>query len=138
MNQGEFYKLTHQCGCGSGLVSSWYKDEKKVDVKACESCKPKLLYRIFEDRYLDIFQNWINNLLSDRNPGFEWVWEDLVKEKGCEQVVGLEEAKRRRDGRIMISCPNGDKITRDLGDRSVHILVPVEYAEKVLENGTML
>lgn len=40
--------------------------------------------------------------------------------------------------RIMIPCPNGDKTTRDLGDRSVHILIPAEYAEQVLKTVTML
>ena len=138
MNMGEFYRLTRQCACGSGLVSSWYKDEKGVDVKACERCRSKLIYRIFEDRYLDIFQNWIDNLLAETNPGFEWVWGDLVKEKGCLQVVGLEEAKRRQaEDQIMIPCPHGDKINRDPGDKSVHILVPLEYAEQVLKAGKM-
>ena len=140
MNQGEFYQLIRQCGCGSGLVSFWYKDEKRVDVKACERCKPKLLHKIFEDRYLDLFEEWLGSLFSV-DPGYEWVWEDLLKERGCEQVVGLEEAKRSRDGRILISCPNGDSLQpqhSNLADRSVHILVPCEYAERVLCEGRMV
>jgi hypothetical protein len=138
MKLGEYYQLIRHCGCGSGLISSWYKDEKGVDVKACERCIPNLLYKIFDDRYLDLFQNWIDNMFAETNPGWEWVWEDLLKEKGCEQVIGLEDAKRKCESRILIKCPNGPNIYRRTGDNSVHILVPRDYAEQVLKAGKMV
>jgi hypothetical protein len=126
--------------CESGLVSSWYKDYKGTDIKACDRCKPKLLYKIFDEKYLDLFEDWMGKILLDPPPlGYEWQWEDLLKEKGCEQVVGLEAAKRKRkEDQILIRCPNGDAITMDPGDRSVHILVPKSYAELVLQNGKMV
>jgi hypothetical protein len=86
-----------------------------------------------------LFEDWAGKILSDPPPlGYQWQWEDFLKEKGCEQVVGLEAAKRRREeGQIMIPCPNGDVISMDPGDMSVHILIPKSYAELVLSNGRM-
>jgi len=139
--QGEFYRRAHRCPCGSGLICEWLKNEKGKDERACERCKPALLYRIFESRHLDIFEDWAGKaLFHDPAPlGYEWQWEDLLKEKGCEQVVGLEEARRKLSGdRIMIPCPNGDVISTESGDRSVHILVPKEYADRVLAAGRVL
>jgi hypothetical protein len=139
VNIGEFYKLTRQCGCGSGLVSSWYKDERGTDVKACDRCKPELLHKIFEDKYLDIFEEWMGSLFSEKCVSYEFVWEDLLKEKGCQQIVGLESAKKQqKQDQILISCPNGKDIYVSEGDASVHILVPRSYAELVLENGKMI
>lgn len=141
MNLGEYYQLIRQCSCESGLVSSWYKNEMGVDVKACDRCKPKLLFKIFDDKYLDLFEDWAAKAMFDKDPplGHEWQWEDLLKEKGCEQVVGLEAAKQKQNGdQILIPCPNGDVITQRPGDNSVHILVPKSYAELVLENGKMV
>jgi hypothetical protein len=141
LNLGEYYQLVCQCGCESGLVSSWYKNEKGAPVKACDRCKPKLLFKIFDERYLNLFEDWAGKILfADPAPlGYEWQWEDLLKEKGCEQVVGLEAAKQKQnDDQILIPCPNGDVISMDPGDRSVHILVPKTYAELVLENGKMV
>lgn len=140
---GKFYSRSHECPCGSGRVSDWCRDEKGSEVRACERCKPDLLHRIFEDRYLDIFEEWMATILLDPPPlGYEWQWEDLLKEKGCEQVVGLEEAKRRRKpGQLMIPCPNGNSLSPehwDAVDSSVHILVPSEYAESVLAMGKMV
>lgn len=139
-SQGDFYRMAHLCPCGSGLVSDWCRDERGAEVRACERCKLGLLHRIFEDRLLDIFEDWMSKILFDPPPlGCEWQWEDLLKEKGCEQVVGLEEAKRRRKpGQFLIPCPNGDKISMDPGDRSVHILVPREYGDRVLSAGKMV
>ena len=92
---------------------------------------------------MDIFEEWWATLLMDPPPlGCEWQWEDLLKEKGCEQVVGLEEAKRRRqEGHFLISCPNGNSLSPehwDAADSSVHILVPPAYAESVLSAGKMV
>lgn len=99
------------------------------------------LYKIFDEKYLDLFEDWSSKILfADPAPlGYEWQWEDLLKEKGCEQVVGLEAAKQKKnEDQILIPCPNGDVITTNPGDNSVHILVPREYAEQVLQNGKML
>jgi hypothetical protein len=140
MNIGEYYQLNLHCPCGSGLVSSWCRDERGRRARACDGCKPALLHRIFDDRYLDLFEDWAGKILFDPPPlGYEWQWEDLLKEKGCEQVVGLEEARRRlQEDQVMIPCPNGDKISMDPGDMSVHILIPKSYAELVLQNGRMV
>jgi hypothetical protein len=139
MKIGEFYKLIRQCACGSGLVSSWYKDEKGIDVRLCDKCRIKTLYKIFDEKYMDLFEEWLGTLFDEKAAeGYEWVWEDLLKEKGCEQVVGLETAKQKQSNdQILITCPNGNVISNDPGDMSVHILVPKSYAEQVLLHGRM-
>lgn len=138
MNLGEFYQLIRHCACGSGLISDWCKDERGTDIRICARCKPAVLSRIFAEKHMDLVEEWLGSLFSpEYSPGYEWVWADLLKEKGCEQVVGLEEAKRRRDGRILILCPNGHDLRSDLPDKSVYILIPVEYAEQVLKMGKM-
>jgi hypothetical protein len=139
MNIGEFFQLIQHCGCGSGLLSTWCKDEKGTDIKACDSCKPKLLYKIFDEKYMDLFEEWMGTLFNEKAAeGYEWVWEDLLKEKGCEQVVGLEAAKNKlSQDQFMIPCPNGSVISMDPGDRTVHILVPKSYAELILKRGKM-
>jgi len=99
------------------------------------------LYEIFDDKYLDLFEDWAGKAMFDEDPplGYEWQWEDLLKEKGCEQVVGLEAARQKQnEDQILIPCPNGDVITQRSGDNSVHILVPKSYADLVLENGKMV
>lgn len=131
------------CSCGSGMASDPCRDERGRGVGACEVCKPDLLRRIFEDRYLDIFEGWMGSLFDDPPPlGYEWQWQDLLKEKGCEQVVGVGEAKRRLGpGHVMIACPNGDSLSPERlrsEDRSVYILVPREYADRVLSEGRMV
>jgi hypothetical protein len=140
---GDFYRLCHSCPCGSGLVSDWCRDEKGGDVRACERCKPKLLHRIFESKHMDIFEEWLGALMLDPPPlGYEWQWEDLLKEKGCEQVVGLEQAKRQwKRGDFLIADPYGETLDpayKDSADRSVYILVPREYADRVLADGKMV
>jgi len=139
MNLGEFYQLIRHCACGSGLISDWCKDEKGTDIRICDRCKPKVLHKIFEERYMDLFEGWLGSLFSvEPATGYEWVWADLLKEKGCEQVVGLEAAKRKQSkDQILIACPNGKDIYSDLEDNSVYILVPKSYAEVVLKNGRM-
>jgi hypothetical protein len=129
---GRYYKLIRQCGCGSGLVSSWYKDPKNIDIKACDRCKPKLLYSIFDERYTDLFEGWLLSLFCEKAAdGYEWVWQDLLKEKGCERVVGLDQAKQKQsDDQVLIACPHNKQ--------NFYILVPKEYAELVLENGRMI
>lgn len=126
---GEFYRRGHLCPCGSGLVSDQCRDERGADVKACERCKPALLYRILEDRHLDIFEDWISKLLDDPGPlGYQWQWEDLLKEKGCEQVASLEEAARG-EGHFTVRDPYGEE---------GYVLVPREYGERVLKEGRMV
>lgn len=139
--QGKFYEMAHECPCGSGLLCEWYKDERGEDARACGRCRGELLFRIFDSRYLDLFEEWWVDLFKDPPPlGYEWQWEDLLKEKGCEQVVGAEEARRRKGDRIMIPCPNGDSLSPEhwqSEDNSVHIMVPAEYAERTLKEGRM-
>ena len=139
MKIGEFYKLIRQCACGSGLVSSWYKDEKGIDVRLCDKCRIETLHKIFEEKHMDLFEEWLGTMFDEQAAeGYEWVWEDLLKEKGCEQVVGLEAAKQKQSkDQILIPCPNGKVISNDPGDMSVHILVPKSYAEQVLLDGRM-
>jgi hypothetical protein len=131
--------LIRQCACGSGLVSSWYKDEKGIDVKLCDRCRIKTLYNIFDEKYMDLFEEWLGTLFNEKAAeGYEWVWEDLLKEKGCEQVVGLEAARSKLSpDQIMITCPNGKDIYSKLEDTTVYILVPKSYAELVLLSGKM-
>lgn len=131
------------CPCGSGLPPDPCRGLKGEEVRACESCKPGLLYLIFEDKHLEIFEGWMGAIFDDPAPlGYQWQWEDFLKERGCEQVVGLKEAgRRRRPDYVMIACPNGDSLAPDhwqAEDRSVHILVPREYAERVLSEGRMV
>ena len=126
---GEYYKLISQCGCGSGLTATWCKNERLVDVKACDKCKPNMLYNIFDERYLQCFDNWVDNLLAETNPGWEWVWEDLLKEKKCERTKDLAEAKQKqKENKILILDPHDDKF---------YILIPKKYAETVLLHGKM-
>lgn len=135
MNIGEYYQLISQCGCGSGLVSSWCRDDNGVDVKACDRCSPGLLRRIFERKYAELFEEWLGGAFSAPVVDHEWRWEDLLRERGCEQVVGLEEAKRRREDRFLIPCPSREVMGPESADRTVHILVPRELAERVLREG---
>ena len=137
MNIGEFYQLIRQCGCGSGLISDWCKDDKGTDIRICDRCKPAVLYKIFEEKHMDLFEEWLGSLFSEQAAeGYEWAWAGLLKEKGCEQVVGLEPAKQKQnEDQILITCPNGKDIYSKLEDNTVYILVPKSYAEVVLKNG---
>jgi hypothetical protein len=139
MKIGEFYQLIRQCGCGSGLISDWCKDEKGTDIKICDRCKPGVLHKIFEEKHMDLFQEWLSSLFSEQaDDGYEWVWADLLKEKGCEQVVGLDEARNKLSREnFLITCPNGKDIYSKLEDNTVYILVPKSYAEEVLKVGKM-
>jgi hypothetical protein len=128
------------CPCGSDLVPDRCRDEKGEEVFACESCKPGVLHRIFDEKYLDIFQEWTDTILLDPPPiGYEWQWEDFLKERGCEQVVGLDEAIRRKGANhFLVDDPNGESFAHwGAPDRSVRILVPREYGERVLKEGRM-
>lgn len=141
--QGEFYQRSHHCPCGSGLVSDWCRDERGAEARACDRCKPDLLHRIFDERYLDIFEDWASKIFFDPPPlGYEWQWEDFLKERGCRQVVGLEEARSQRgEGEFLVACPNGNSLSPehwDSEDSSVHILVPRDYGERVLGEGKMI
>ena len=130
-----------ECPCGSGLAPDRCRDEAGSGVWACDRCKPDLLFRIFEDRYIDLFEEWAASILSDPPPvGWEWKWEDLLKEKGCEQVVGAESALNRL-GFVVIPCPHGESLRPEhqgKRDRSVRIVVPLEYADRVLVAGEMV
>lgn len=99
-----------------------------------------LLYRIFEEKHLEIFRVWNESILLDPPPlGYEWQWEDFLKERGCEQVVGLEEARSKKGDHFLIDDPNGESLSHwNSDDRSVRILVPREYGESVLREGKMI
>jgi len=128
-----------KCRCG-GQNPAKCRDEKGEEVFACESCKPDLLFRIFEEKHLDIFQGWAETILLDPPPlGYEWQWEDFLKERGCEQVVGV--AAVRAGDHFIIDDPNGLSLAPEhvnSQDRSVRILVPREYGESVLMEGRMI
>jgi hypothetical protein len=139
---GDFYRRTHNCPCGSGLIGDWCKDEAGNEVRACEKCKIRLLYRIFEKRHREILEQDVGTTPSGpRSLDYELRWQNLMNEKGCVRVVGLEEAKRQRQiGQILIRDPNGDTISPVYAaakDRSVHILISRDYAATVLANGMM-
>lgn len=87
-------------GC---LVASRHGDRE-----VCERCKVKFLREMFDKAFSE----------SDHDR-----WGDFLAGLGCERVAGLEEAKRSRDGRILIPCPGG---------LDFHILGPNECAESVL------
>lgn len=106
MNIGEFYSTNLQCPCGSGLVAS-----RHGDLEVCDRCKVKFLREIFDRAFSE----------SDHDR-----WGGFLTGLGCERVAGLEEAKRNRDGRILIPCPGG---------LDFHILVPNECADRVLVEG---
>ena len=117
--------MIRQCACGSGLISNWYRNQKLIDVKACEKCKHKLLYEIFNEKYLQFFDGWVDGLLNETNPAWEWVWLDFLEEKGCTKI---KEVKNQEDA-ILIKDPHDPKI---------YISVPEQYAETVLKNGKMI
>lgn len=121
------------CSCGSGLMPDRYRD----DVFACELCKPEFLRRIFDEKLLDIFEEWVGTILMDPPPlGYEWQWADFLKGFGCEQVVGREEAQRRKGDNILFEDPNGESFEHwHARDRSVYVLVPRDIAERVLHEG---
>jgi len=135
---GEFYRRAHLCPCGSGEVSDFYKDIDGSEVRACGKCKPKLLGRILEEKFMDIFEEWTKSFLSFPSTlGYQWQWEDFLKENGCERVIGLKEAVARRGEGFLIRCPCGDALEPGLEDPSAHVLVPAEYAERVMAQGRM-
>jgi hypothetical protein len=112
VNIGEFYQLIRQCGCGSGLLSTWCKNEKGTDLKACDRCKPQLLRRIFASLELN-----------------ERELDDLLKEKGCEKVCLSSAQIRQKQDHVLISFPNG---------KLDYVLVPKSYAEEVLKAGKII
>lgn len=104
-----------------------------------DACRARILRGIFDERLQEIFEDWVGSILMDPPPtGYEWQWADLLKENGLEQVVGLEEARERAGDRILVEDPNGESLEHwGLPDRSVHILVPREYANRVITAGRM-
>lgn len=137
---GEFYKMIRHCACGSGLISDWCKDEKGADIRICDRCKPAVLQKIFAEKHMDLFEEWLGGLFSpEPSTGYEWVWRDLLKEKDCEQAVGLEAARKNlTSDHFLFVCPNGKDICSKLEDTTVYILVPRSYAEAVLKEGKMV
>ena len=128
---GQYYQLINRCRrCNSGLTSSFYKNERQEDVRACDKCRPEILCQIFDYKYLDLFEYWRDNCLADDTIGWEWAWDDLLKEKKCIRIKSLEEARQKQtEDHILIQDPDNEE---------AHILVPKEYAEAVLKNGKMV
>ncbi len=114
----------HQCPCGSGLVCSFYKDYKQEECKACNKCKPIILHKIFDEYFLDTFLNYFAELMfaKDAPLGYEYQWEDFLKEKNIKRTKTLE----FNDECITIKCPENEEL---------YILVPKDYAEKTLKIG---
>jgi hypothetical protein len=127
-NLTEYFKNIHQCQCGSGLISFFYKNEKQQDEKACDKCKHKLLFKIFDEHFLDIFEKWLPEIMfAERGKapiGYEYQWQDLLQEKNC---IRSKEIKNIQD-HILIKCPE---------DKEFNIYVPNNLAEKVLTNGKL-
>lgn len=121
--------IVHQCPCGSGLLSTWYKDEHQKDIKACNKCKVGIIFKIFEEYFIDIFENWLAGLMfADRGKapiGYEFQWEDFLKEKKC---IRSKETKSGPDY-IVIRCPENEEL---------YIQIPKEYAEKTLLEGKIV
>jgi hypothetical protein len=123
-SMGEFYKLDQ-------AVRVWQRPGVKLVQglqgrrlwKACERCKPEFLHKIFEDRYMGLFKNWLGDILHDPPPeGYESGLGGFVERKGLRgRLLDLEAAKQKHGtDQILIACPNGKVISRDPGDRSVY------------------
>lgn len=125
-NLTDHFNNIHQCSCGSGLISSFYKNEKQQDEKACDKCKHKLLFKIFDEHFLDIFEKWLPELMFNEIPplSYEYQWQDLLQEKNC---IRIKEIKNMQD-HILIKCPE---------DKEFNIYVPNDLAEKVLLKGKL-
>lgn len=125
-NLTEYYEHTRLCPCGSGLFPTIYKNEKQEGEKACDRCKHKLLYRIFDNHFLDIFENWLPKMMFDEVAplGYEYQWQDFLEERNCQRT---EEIKNDSNY-IVIKCPENEEFS---------IYVPKELAEQILTVGVI-
>lgn len=120
-NITEYYKHTRSCPCGSGLLPTLYKDGK-----ACEKCKHKLLYNIFDNHFLDIFEKWLPEIMFKKVAplGYEYQWFDLLEEKKCLRSKEI----KNQPNYIVINCPENEEY---------HIYVPQDLAEQILLKGSL-
>lgn len=86
-------------------------------------CKKELLYTIFENKLLDIFNDWLPKLMFDEiaPKGYEFQWQDFLKELNCER-----NKENNKIDHISITCPEC---------KEYFIHVPTNLAEKILLNG---
>lgn len=126
-NLTDYLHHSHQCSCGSGLIPNWYKNEKQKEEKACEKCKHKLLYKILDDKFLDIFEKWLPEIMFNKTAplSYEYQWQDLLKEKN---MIRSQEIIHKPN-HICVECPE---------DKEFHIYIPNDLAEQILINGKMI
>jgi hypothetical protein len=114
---GRFYERTHACPCGSGRIASWYIDEKKEPVRACERCRAALLTRLLAASLRERFGSDASN---------ETVVAFLTAH-GCRFLDDVVEAARSQSPEtILARCPLRPE---------QFVLVPKGLAERVLLGG---
>ena len=116
---GRFYEVAHACPCGSGKVASWYLDEKREPVQACERCRPLLLTSLLTASLRERF----GSDASDETA------IDFLTAHGCQFIDDIVEAARSQSPESMIArCPFRPE---------QFVLVPKGLAERVLTGGTV-
>lgn len=123
-NLKDYFNHIHQCGCGSGLVANNYKNHKQQNEQACDKCKHKLLYKIVDDRFMDIFEKCMAGLMFDEVAplGYEYQWQDVIQEKN---IIRSKEITNNPEF-IIIECPE---------DKEYHLHIPRDLAEQILIEG---
>lgn len=125
-NLKEYYEHTRTCNCGSGLLPNTYKNHKQEDEKACNKCKHKLLYNIFDNHFLDIFEKWLPEIMFNEVApiGYEFQWQDLLEEKKFQRTKEV----KNQPNYTVIQCPE---------DKEYYIYIPNDTAEQILSNGKL-
>lgn len=114
---GRFYELARACPCGSGKVASWYLDEKREPVRACEPCRAALLTRLLEASLRERFGPGASG-----QPAI-----DCLTAHGCHFIDDIVEAARRQSPEaILARCPIRPER---------FVVVPSGLAERVLTGG---
>lgn len=114
---GRFYEVAHACPCGSGKVASWYLDERREPVQACERCRPLLLTRLLTASLRERF----GSDASDETA------IDFLTAHGCTFIDDIVEAARSQSPETMLAgCPLRPER---------FVLVPRGWAERVLTGG---
>ena len=114
---GRFHEVTHACPCGSGKVASWYLDEKREPVRACERCRPALLTRLLAASLRERFGP---DASDETVVVFLTSW-------GCTVIDDIVEAARTQSPeKILARCPLRPER---------FVVVPGGLAERVLTGG---
>lgn len=114
---GRFYERAHDCPCGSGKVASWYLDEKREPVRACERCSAALLTRLLAAYHRERFGSDASGQTA----------MDFVTSHGCTFIDDIVEAARSQSPETMLArCPLRPER---------FVLVPRGWAERVLTGG---